>query len=74
MSQELSTAKLMQMCYYHADKAAAKAEFYKVKSTATYRHQAANNCQEWAEFYAAMADKLETVLSIEQAQATPTDE
>jgi hypothetical protein len=62
----MTTAKLLTMCLYHAHKATAKAEFYKVKSAASYRIQAANNCQEWAEFYAAMAEKIEQLLEFEQ--------
>ena len=67
---ELTTAKLLQMCLYHADKAAGRSDFYKVKSQATYRQQAAANCQEWAEFYAAMAEVLEKHLELERAGLT----
>ena len=62
----MTTAKLLNMCLYHADKATSKAEFYKVKSAASYRAQAASTCQEWAEFYAAMAERLERLLEFEQ--------
>lgn len=64
--EELTTAKLLQMCLYHAGQAEKRCEFYKTKSTASYRVQAAGYAQEWLEFYGSMAEKLELVLQLER--------
>jgi hypothetical protein len=65
-----STEQLLGLMEYHGSKAADRAEFYKGKSTATYREQAAVYAQEWAELYARAAEKLQLLLSYEQAGLT----
>jgi hypothetical protein len=66
-AKELSTPQLLQMCLHHAGKAEKRAEFFKIKSTASYKEQAAGYAQQWLEFFAGMADRLELMLELERA-------
>jgi hypothetical protein len=62
-----STAELLHLATYHAGEALKRCEFYRTKSQATYRVQAGDNAQGWAELYARLAEKLETLHQAEQA-------
>jgi hypothetical protein len=65
-----TTEQLLQLVEYHGGKAADRAEFYKGKSTAIYREQAATYAQEWAELYARLAEQLQLLRSYELAGLT----
>jgi hypothetical protein len=66
-----TTGQLLQLANYHAGAALKRCEFYRTKSAATYRVQAGDNAQEWAELYARLAEKLEALQLAEQAGLIP---
>jgi hypothetical protein len=68
-----TTAELLQLANYHAGQACERCEFYRAKSTASYRQQAGDNAQQWAELYSRLAEKLTILLQAEQAGLITSD-